>query len=185
MMASLLQALRTMLRERYVPTKPPFHLKGVFQLSDFESATLLQADSFPCIIINTNGETDVYGPFAGTKTRTYNFIIKAIARSSDPLKYRKEVNPYNVYNLTDDIRLAIAENKSLGFNGVMGDYTKVSALQPVEELDVMFGPEAGSFNARQLEVSYSVLENWQGDRNNQRTLKSPSIEESLPAPAFS
>lgn len=184
MMAKLLLALRTMLRERYIPTREPFNLKGVFNLTEFESATLLNVDSLPCIIINTNGEIPTYGPFAGTVTRTFKFIIRMIARSSDPLKYRKEVNPYNVYNLSDDIRLAIAENKTLGFSGVMGDYTLVSALQPVEELDVMFGPEAGSFNARQMEVSYSVLENWQGDRNNQRTLKTPSIEETIPAPAF-
>lgn len=179
MMAEILALLVEMLKARYKQA-PPFHIKKVSVASEYQAATRLAVDDVPCIIVMPNGEPqDELGPFANTTTRYFSFIIRMIARSISPQKYREQGNAYNIYALSDDIRLALSEKKDLGLLSADGKYVRLDTNKPISDLDTMFGDQNGHWNARDLSIQYKLMETWTGERNNQRTLRTPTLATSV------
>jgi len=182
MMAEILFLLMEYLRSKF-PPGPPFLIKEVKVASEFELATRLNVDQIPIIVVMPNGEpVNEPGPMANTMTRHFNFIIRMIARSISPQKYREQGNDYNIYALSDAIRLALAENKDLGMRDSDGKYLLLDTNMPISDMDVMFGEQNGHWNARDLSVTYKLMETWTGEKNNQRTFRTPTM--ATPTPAF-
>lgn len=148
-----------------------FNLKGVFALSEYEAATLLSIDKVPCIIVTTIREAEMPGPFGDTLTRKMYFRLRIIARSADPLKYKQEVNSYNIYAMSDAVRAALAANKMLGIDPATGKTVGLNPDQNITDLDVI--TSSGSFNARDIDITYDVMETWTGKRNDQSSLLAP------------
>jgi len=182
MMGEILFALIKYLRATFVLDVPPtdlpeddprrvFGIKGVYGMSDFTRDMVVRPDMIPCMVVATLGEGDEDGPFGNTKTRIFNYHLRIMARSADPQKYMNAMNPYNVFSLSDAVRLALAKNKFLGINQQAGKYARLDTSLAVADTDYIDG--IGHVNARDFTLTYKVLETWTGERNNQNTLLAP------------
>jgi hypothetical protein len=143
-------------------TVSPFNFKGVWIGNRFDLATWTAQT--PALFIETGREYESRGFAQDQVWRNYTVTIHAVVSTQDSNLYRDPDTPYSIYNVSDSIREALAQNKSLG---TMDDVFRYSCFQLGDVI------EEGSPNHidRYIRCVWRRAEQWDGELNNQPSLE--------------
>lgn len=143
-------------------TVSPFNFKGVWLGNGYDLATW--SAQTPALFIETGREYPSPGFAQDQQYRNYTVTIHAIIATQDSNAYRDPDLPYSIYNVSDSIREAIAQNKTLG---TINDTYRYECFQ--------LGDVVEAANANYLDRSIRCVwrreERWDGAFNNQPTLE--------------
>lgn len=162
-MGTLLSLLQAYLESEFVDDGT-YDFAAVFLGSPYEIATLVRRSGQPVIVIEPGREFSTDGPVADQVRRHYAVTIRAIVKTNSADKYRDPSNAACIYNVTDQIRTVLAQNKTLG---TLGDVYRYDLLSLGEALEV----QDADYLERWLRIEYFRVEGWTGYVNNQDSLQ--------------
>lgn len=134
------------------------------RMSEAEQFTMLKPGLLPAIVVTGTDERDEPGPFGGTSTRVFTARVRIFKRNvADLDQDRSSSNLDNLYAISDAIRELIRKSPTLGLPST--EYWRLQLDAGSTGFDFPIAPDWGIYNIRDLSVSLSRLEQWDGGRN--------------------
>lgn len=160
-MNTILNLIQNYLELNFVGS--PYNFTGVWMGNGFDMASWLGSAAMPALFIETGREYSSPGFAQDQKYRNYTITIHSIVSTTDSNLYRDPNTIYSIYNVTDEIRAALADNKTLG---TINDTYRYECFELGDAVEAA-NP---SYLDRSLRCIYRREERWDGSFNNQPTL---------------
>lgn len=145
-------------------------LRSIMRATDAElMAGKIKPDHCPCVAIAPMPEPLTQpGPFANTRRRFFPVRLLILATSTAPDFWLSEQSDSNLYALTDRIRSLFLANKDLGLSPSDGFLFELGISDAAQDRVSFFSNQIRP--AREMIVTLSRVEEWDGAQNDQFTM---------------